>query len=172
MEHDQENIERGKVLVLSLVSTFGTYAIAANAVSNVITLFSILKGQAICLAVTTVIARSVGAGDYEQAKYYNKKLILLTHIGMAITIFIVFITLPFILKVYNLSEAASEATRYIIWFHGFCAILIWAESFTLPATFRACGDAKACMIIDWAFRSLLFGIRYFSGKWKKHALVS
>ena len=149
--------------------------------------------------------RCVGAGDYEQAKYYNKKLILLTHIGMAITIFIVFITLPFILKVYNLSEAASEATRHIIWFHGFCAILIWAESFTLPATFRACGDAKACMIIstvsmwifrvgasyilgknlglgvfgvwvamiiDWAFRSLLFGIRYFSGKWKKHALVS
>ena len=142
---------------------------------------------------------------YEQAKYYNKKLILLTHIGMAITIFIVFITLPFILKVYNLSEAASEATRHIIWFHGCCAILIWAESFTLPATFRACGDAKACMIIstvsmwifrvgasyilgknlglgvfgvwvamiiDWAFRSLLFGIRYFSGKWKKHALVS
>lgn len=195
----------GKVLVLSLVSTFGTYAIAANAVSNVITLFSILPGQAICLAVTTVIARCVGAGDYEQAKYYNKKLILLTHIGMAITIFIVFITLPFILKVYNLSEAASEATRHIIWFHGFCAILIWAESFTLPATFRACGDAKACMIIstvsmwifrvgasyilgknlglgvfgvwvamiiDWAFRSLLFGIRYFSGKWKKHALVS
>lgn len=195
----------GKVLVLSLVSTFGTYAIAANAVSNVITLFSILPGQAICLAVTTVIARCVGAGDYEQAKYYNKKLILLTHIGMMITIFIVFITLPFILKVYNLSEAASEATRHIIWFHGFCAILIWAESFTLPATFRACGDAKACMIIstvsmwifrvgasyilgknlglgvfgvwvamiiDWAFRSLLFGIRYFSGKWKKHALVS
>ena len=195
----------GKVLVLSLVSTFGTYAIAANAVSNVITLFSILPGQAICLAVTTVIARCVGAGDYEQAKYYNKKLILLTHIGMAITIFIVFITLPFILKVYNLSEAASEATRHIIWFHGCCAILIWAESFTLPATFRACGDAKACMIIstvsmwifrvgasyilgknlglgvfgvwvamiiDWAFRSLLFGIRYFSGKWKKHALVS
>ena len=195
----------GKVLVLSLVSTFGTYAIAANAVSNVITLFSILPGQAICLAVTTVIARCVGAGDYEQAKYYNKKLILLTHIGMAITIFIVFITLPFILKVYNLSEAASEATRHIIWFHGFCAILIWAESFTLPATFRACGDAKACMIIstvsmwifrvgasyilgknlglgvfgvwvamiiDWAFRSLLFGIRYFRGKWKKHALVS
>ena len=195
----------GKVLVLSLVSTFGTYAIAANAVSNVITLFSILPGQAICLAVTTVIARCVGAGDYEQAKYYNKKLILLTHIGMAITISIVFITLPFILKVYNLSEAASEATRHIIWFHGCCAVLIWAESFTLPATFRACGDAKACMIIstvsmwifrvgasyilgrnlglgvfgvwvamiiDWAFRSLLFGIRYFSGKWKKHALVS
>ena len=195
----------GKLLVQGVVTSYGTTAIAANAVSNVITLFSILPGQAICLAVTTVIARCVGAGDYEQAKYYNKKLILLTHIGMTITIFIVFITLPFILKVYNLSEAASEATRHIIWFHGFCAILIWAESFTLPATFRACGDAKACMIIstvsmwifrvgasyilgknlglgvfgvwvamiiDWAFRSLLFGIRYFSGKWKKHALVS
>lgn len=194
----------GKVLVLSLVSTFGTYAIAANAVSNVITLFSILPGQAICLAVTTVIARCVGAGDYEQVKYYNKKMILLTHIGMAITISMVFLSLPFVLKAYHLSDAASEATRHIVWFHGCCAILIWAESFTLPSTFRACGDAKACMIIstlsmwifrvgasyvlgkwlglgvfgvwvamiiDWAFRSLMFGIRYFSGKWKRQALV-
>ena len=32
----------GKILVLSLVSTFGTYAIAANAVSNAIALFQIL----------------------------------------------------------------------------------------------------------------------------------
>ena len=67
----------GKVLVLSLVSTFGTYAIAANAVSNAIALFQILPGMAITLAITPVISRCVGAGDYEQAKYYNKKLMLM-----------------------------------------------------------------------------------------------
>ncbi|MDV9527911.1 MATE family efflux transporter, partial [Clostridioides difficile] len=70
----------GKILVLSLVSTFGTYAIAANAVSNAVALFQILPGMAMTLAATTVIARCVGAGDYEQVRYYNKKLILITHV--------------------------------------------------------------------------------------------
>ena len=57
----------GKIIVLSLVSTFGTYAIAANAVSNAIALFQILPGMAVTLAITPVISRCVGAGDYEQA---------------------------------------------------------------------------------------------------------
>lgn len=194
----------GKILVLSLVSTFGTYAIAANAVSNAIALFQILPGMAINLAVTTVIARCVGAGDYEQAKYYNKKLLLISHISMAIMILGVFSILPFILRAYHLSEAAANATRQIIHFHGISAIFIWPSSFCLPSTFRASGDVKACMyisvfsmwifrivfsfvlgkymgmgvfgvwaamVIDWAFRALCFWIRYFTGRWKKQALV-
>lgn len=194
----------GKVLVLSLVSTFGTYAIAANAVSNAITLFSILPGMSICLAVTTVIARCVGLGDYEQVKYYNKKLLIINHISMVVSVALVFAVLPFVLKAYHLSNEAAEATAKIIWFHGICTVFIWPESFTLPATFRAAGDAKACMIIstismwifrvafsyllgrtlgmgvfgvwvamiiDWVFRELCFGIRYFQGGWKKKAIV-
>ena len=146
----------GKILVLSLVSTFGTYAIAANAVGNSIAMFQILPGMAINLAVTTVIARCVGAGDYEQVKYYNKKLLLITHIGTAVMAFSVFAVLPLILKAYHLSDVTAEATRQIIYFHGISAVLIWPLSFTLPSTFRASGDAKACMIISmasmWLFR--------------------
>lgn len=194
----------GKVLVLSLVSGFGTYAIAANAVANTISLFSILPGMAINLGITSVIARCVGYGDYEQVKYYNKKLLLIVHAGLMVSVGIVLTLLPFILKVYHLSDAASEAARNILWFHGICTIFIWPESFALPSTFRACGDARTCMIvstvsmwvfrvgfsyilarncgmgvfgvwvamiIDWAFRVLLFGIRYFQGGWKKAAIV-
>ncbi len=146
----------GKILVLSLVSTFGTYAIAANAVGNSIALIQILPGMAINLAVTTVIARCVGAGDYEQVKYYNKKLMFITHIGTAVMAFSVFTVLPLILKAYHLSDAAAEATRQIIYFHGISSVLIWPLSFTLPSTFRASGDARACMIISmvsmWLFR--------------------
>lgn len=146
----------GKILVLSLVSTFGTYAIAANAVGNSIALFQILPGMAINLAVTTVIARCVGAGDYEQVKYYNKKLLIITHIGTAVMAFSVFAVLPLILKAYHLSDVTAEATRQIIYFHGISAVLIWPLSFTLPSTFRASGDARACMIISmasmWLFR--------------------
>ena len=165
----------GKILVLSLVSTFGTYAIAANAVGNAIALFQILPGMAINLAVTTVIARCVGAGDYEQVKYYNRKLMIITHIGTAVMVLGVFSILPLILKAYHLSPETAAATRQIIYFHGICAILIWPASFTLPSTFRASGDARACMVISmvsmWLFRIVFsyvlgeyFGIGVF-GVW-------
>lgn len=146
----------GKILVLSLVSSFGTYAIAANAVGNAIAMFQILPGMAINLSVTTVIARCVGAGDYEQVRYYNKKLILITHGGMMIMSLGVFAVLPLILHAYHLSDVTAEATRQIIYFHGISAMLIWPSSFTLPTTFRAAGDVKACMYISmismWVFR--------------------
>lgn len=146
----------GKIMVLSLVSSFGTYAIAANAVGNAIAMFQILPGMAINLSVTTVIARCVGAGDYEQVRYYNKKLILITHVGMMIMVLGVFAVLPLILHAYHLSDVTAEATRQIIYFHGISTILIWPSSFTLPTTFRAAGDVKACMYISmvsmWVFR--------------------
>ena len=156
----------GKILVLSLVSTFGTYAIAANAVSNAIALFQILPGMAINLAVTTVIARCVGAGDYEQVRYYNKKLLLITHIGITGMVLGVFTLLPLIIRAYNLSDITAEVTKQIIYFHGLSAIIIWPASFSLPSTFRASGDAKACMIISmvsmWLFR-IIFS--YILGKY-------
>lgn len=146
----------GKIMVLSLISTFGTYAIAANAVSNAIALFQVLPGMAISLAVTTVISRCVGAGDYGQVKYYNKKFLGITYAGMALVIAGTLLLLPAILRVYGLSEITAQTTRHIIWFHGACAVLIWPLSFTLPGTFRAAGDAQACMYISglsmWVFR--------------------
>ena len=156
----------GKILVLSLVSTFGTYAIAANAVSNAGALFQILPGMAMTLAATTVIARCVGAGDYEQVRYYNKKLIMITHICMVVTVGAIFLILPFILRAYHLSDLTAGVTKQILYFHGISAILIWPVSFILPATFRASGDAKACMYISilsmWIFR-IIFS--YILGKY-------
>lgn len=156
----------GKIMVLSLVSSFGTYAIAANAVGNAIALFQILPGIAINLSVTTVIARCVGAGDYGQVRYYNKKLILITHAGMAVTSLTVFAVLPLILRAYHLSDVTAEVTRQIIYFYGISSILIWPSSFTLPTTFRASGDVKACMYISmvsmWVFR---VAFSYLLGKY-------
>lgn len=136
----------GKILVLSLVSTFGTSAIAANAVSNAVALFQILPGMAISLAVTTVISRCVGAGDYEQAKYYTRKLLKITYCCMAVTVALIFAVLPLIMKVYNLSAGTSAESEKILLFHGCSAILVWPIAFNLPAVFRASGDVRYSMI--------------------------
>lgn len=170
----------GKILVLSLVSTFGTYAI------------------------TTVISQCVGANDYEQVHYYLKKLLAIIYVAMVGTVALIFLALPLILKAYNLSDQTAAAATNIIHFHGISAMIIWPLSFALPAAYRAAGDAKACMytsivsmwifrigfsylvgkymglgvfgvwvamVIDWVVRAICFIIRYFNGKWKHGAIV-
>ncbi|MEE0199036.1 MATE family efflux transporter [Faecalicatena contorta] len=146
----------GKIMVLSLVSTFGTYAIAANAVSNAVALFQILPGIALNLAITSVIAMCVGAGDYEQAHYYTKKLVGLVYVLIWIMNAVIFLLLPFILKAYHLSDLTAETTKQILYFHSISCMIVWPVAFSLPATLRAAGDAKVTMIISiasmWIFR--------------------
>ena len=138
----------GRVLVLSLVSTFGTMAIAANSVGYAIGIFSVLPGFAINLGLTAVISQCVGANDYEQAKYYNKKILLIVFLSHFIINMAIFAALPFILEIYNLSsQTAAMASEMIIW-HGIFAIIIWPIAFTVPATFRGAGDSKSVMYIS------------------------
>jgi putative MATE family efflux protein len=157
----------GKILVLSLVSTFGTSAIAANAVSNSLAMFQNLAGMSINLAVTTVIARCVGAGDYEQAEYYTKKLLKVIYVANIISNAVIFVLLPFFLNAYHLTDQTAQTARHILYFHAVSVMIIWPMAFSLPCTLRAAGDAKWPMIISitsmWVFRivfSYLLG-RYF-----------
>lgn len=155
----------GKIMVLSLVSTFGTFAIAANAVANAVSLFQILPGLAVSLAVTTVIARCIGAQDYEQAKYYTKKLLIINYICMIVTVGIILLLLPAIMRIYNLSSTTAAVTQQILIFHGICAVLIWPVSFSLPGMFRAAGDVRFSMCTSifsmWVFR---IAFSYIIGK--------
>lgn len=156
----------GKIIVLSLVSTFGTYAIAANAVCNAVANFQVLPGMAINLAVTAVIARCVGAGDHEQAEYFTKKLIRLVYLCMWGVNLIVLCVMPLVLWAYNLSDITAQTARSVLYFHSVSACLIWPVSFTVPSALRAAGDAKVTMVISlasmWIFR-IIFS--YVLGGW-------
>ncbi len=140
----------GRVLILSLVSTFGTMAIAANSVGYAIGIFSVLPGFAINLGLTAIISNCVGANDYEQARYYNKKCLIIVIVSHIVINLVIFAILPLILGIYNLSDqTAVMASEMIIW-HGIFAIIIWPLSFTVPATFRGAGDSKTVMYISLA----------------------
>ncbi len=146
----------GKILVLSLVATFGTASIAANAVSNTIAMFQILPGMAVGFAILTVVSQCVGANDYEQAKIYTKKLIKLVYICMVGMNILVVAALPFIIKIYNLSELTGRITTQIIIYHALCCVTIWPMSFSMPNTLRASNDVRFTMVISiismWTFR--------------------
>ncbi|MDD3393551.1 MAG: MATE family efflux transporter [Anaerotignum sp.] len=144
----------GKILVLSMVTGFGTAAIAANAVGNIIAMFQIMPGMAASMALVTVCSRCVGAGDYDMARYYTRKILKLIHVLIFIFNFIILLALPGILALYQLSPEATRLATEISWLHGICAIIIWPEAFSLPNTLRAANDVRFCMV--WSIFSMWF----------------
>lgn len=156
----------GKIIVLNLIATFGTAAIAANAVGNFIALFQIVPGMAISQAALAVTSQCIGAGDFDQTKYYTKKLIKLSIMSILIAVLITTIALPIIIKAYSLSPYTAKMTKAIILYHGVIAVFIWTISFVLPNTLRASNDVKFCMIIAilsmWIFR---IGFSYVLGRY-------
>ena len=147
----------GRLVVLSVVSIFGTASIAANSVSGTIVMFEVLPGMAINLGLSVIISRCVGAGDYKQAKYYKKKVRLIMHISFIICSAIVLALMPLILKVYDLSSEANNMIWIIVIAHAVMMILIWPSGYMLPIVFRGAGDAKFPMVVSIA-SMLLFRI--------------
>ncbi|MBP3488624.1 MAG: MATE family efflux transporter [Roseburia sp.] len=146
----------GKLLVSSLAATFGTAAIAANAVANSVAGFANIPGIAIGLAMVTVIGRCIGAGEKEQARYYSKRLLLLAYAGMLITNAALLLLVKPIVSCFALSEAAEGIAAQLLISFAVCAALIWPLSFALPNVLRAAGDAKYTMEVSvfsmWVFR--------------------
>ena len=152
----------GKILLLSLVSTFGTSAIAANAVCGTIANFNILPGMAINLALLSVASYCIGAGDYEQTRIYTKKLMRLTSVCMIAVSVAMILLCRIMLLLYRLMPETEALAVQVIRFHAFMCMFAWVPSFTLPNTLRAAGDVMWTMGISivsmWVFR---IGTAYF-----------
>ena len=140
----------GKILVQGLVASFGTTAIAANAVANNVAQMEIIPGAAIGLAMITVVGQCVGADDYVQVRYYIKKLMKWAYASMIALNLIILVLVPLILKIYSLSPETSESALLLLLFHGVFAMVLWPASFTFPNALRAAGDVKVTMLISIA----------------------
>ena len=146
----------GKILLLSTVSMLGTASVAANAIGNTVCSFQCVPGMALGLAIVTVVSRCVGAGDYEKARLYTKKLMKSAYLYMTAIIVLTLAALPLILKLYNVSPEAEAYARQIVWMHGLVGIAIWVPAFTLPQALRAAGDTRFTMVVStvsmWTMR--------------------
>ena len=152
----------GKILLLSLVSTFGTSAIAANAVCGTITNFNILPGMAINMALLSVASYCIGAGDFGQTRYYTRKLMRLTWLCTSVVSLVMIVGAPLFLKIYHLTPETTTLALQVIRYHAVMCMVAWIPSFTLPNTLRAAGDVMWTMAIAiismWVFR---IGTAYF-----------
>lgn len=149
----------GKILLLSVASGFGTASITANAIGNTLASFQCLAGNAFGLGLVTVVSQCVGRQDYEDARYYTKKLMIFTYIAMFLVNSAILIATPLILRVYHVSAEAQDLANKIIWMHGVIGILLWSMAFTFPQALRAAGDTRYTMIVSilsmWLCRLVL-----------------
>lgn len=160
----------GRVLVVSIISGFGTVQIAANGVANSLDSIGCIAGQAMNLAMLTVIGRCVGAGDQRQIKYYLKKLLVITYVLTAVINIPLLFGLNPVLSIYGLSAETTQLAWLLVMIHNGFAMLMWPVSFVFPNMLRACNDVAYTMVASilsmFIFRigfSYILGVQYGMG---------
>lgn len=151
----------GKLLVQTLVASLGTSAIAANAILGSISNLSIVPGLGLSLAMITVFGQCVGAGDYEQAVNYLKKLMTYSFFAMAIVNIPLLLFSKSIIGLFPISQEAFAISVQMLPVLAVADIVFWPVSFVFPNALRAAGDARFTMIVSastmWIVR---FGLSY------------
>lgn len=139
--------QAGRILVVSMISTFGTVQIAANAVANNLDGMGCIPGQAIGLAMITVVGRCVGAGDNKQASYYTRKLVLWAYLAMGVFNGSILIFLKPLVGIYELSGETMQLAILLVRIHAGCGLFLWPLSFVLPNALRAANDVRFTMVV-------------------------
>lgn len=146
----------GKILMITLIASYGTSAIAANAAANTIAGFQVLPGAAVGMALLTVVGQCIGADRHEEAIYYIKKLLAFAYGIMFFLNISILLGGTTLLGFYGLSDEAIKMGWQMIMLHGVFGILIWPLSFSLPNAFRAANDGKFTLIVSlismWTLR--------------------
>lgn len=145
----------GRILVVSMIALFGTTQIAANAVANNLDAVACIPGQAMNLAIITVVGQCIGAGDIEQARYMAKKLLKITYLILAGCCLATILIIPLVLQIYSLSPEALALGKTLILIHNCSAMLIWPLSFTMPNVLRAANDVRYPMVCSIVSMMLL-----------------
>lgn len=146
----------GRVIVVSMIALFGTSQTSANAVANNLDAVGVIIGQAMSLAMVTVVGRCIGAGDTEQATFYAKKLMKWAYLYQgALNIVLMIFVGPLIGLYKSLSPETVALARILVLTHQGFAVLLWPASFVLPNALRAANDVRFTMVVSIASMAIL-----------------
>ncbi len=158
----------GKLAIQSTVSTMGTAAIAAQAMTNIMEMANGICGVGVGIGLMTVVGQSLGAGRREEARYYIVKC---TQIGLGciLTSCIgVRVLAGPITRIAGMEAVSAQLCMEMITAITIAKPLFWAFSFIPAYGMRAAGDVRFSMITSiltmWCLRVALcvFLVRFFN----------
>ncbi|MBQ3865048.1 MAG: MATE family efflux transporter [Clostridia bacterium] len=138
----------GKVLVTSLVSSFGTASIAAYAIANNVSNFVYVPSGSLGLAMITVVGRCMGAEDVKEARRYTLKLAAIAYAGITLTAALSYILDTQILSWYAMTDETNALALVMIHMYAIFSALFHVPSFCLPNALRAAGDVRFTMTVS------------------------
>ena len=136
----------GKLAIQSTVSSLGTAAIAAQAMTIIFENVNGMAAVGIGIGLMTVVGQSIGAGRQEEAKYYIVKLAGYAEVAMIISCILVYIAARPVTVLAGMSEESTALCMQMILAITVVKPLLWVPSFTPPNGLRAAGDVRFSMI--------------------------
>lgn len=138
----------GKLAIQSTVSTLGTVAIAAQAMTNILENLNGIAAIGIGIGLMTVVGQCLGAGRKDEAVYYIKKLSLVSEVVIIASCLIIFILTKPITMLAGMEPASARLCFEMIIFITIVKPICWVPSFIPPYGLRAAGDVKFSMIVS------------------------
>ena len=136
----------GKLAIQSTVSSLGTAAIAAQAMTIIFENVNGMAAVGIGIGLMTVVGQSIGAGRKEEAKYYIVKLAMYAEVAMIISCILVYLAARPVTILAGMTEESTAMCMQMILAITIVKPILWVPSFTPPNGLRAAGDVRFSMI--------------------------
>ena len=149
----------GKLAIQSTVSTLGTIAIAAQAMTNILENLNGIAAIGIGIGMMTVVGQCLGAGRQDEAIYYIKKLSVIAEVVIIGCCALVYILTRPVTMLGGMEPESAKMCFYMIGWITVVKPIVWALAFVPAYGMRAAGDVRFSMILScismWLFRVTL-----------------
>jgi Na+-driven multidrug efflux pump len=138
----------GKLAIQSTVSTMGTVAIAAQAMTNIMENVNGVFGIGVGIGLMTVVGQCMGAGRTEEAKYYIVKLCKIAWVGILFSCLFVFAITKPVTKLAGMEKESADMCLRMVKAITIVKPISWVGSFIIAYGLRAAGDVKFSMTVS------------------------
>ena len=149
----------GKLAIQSTVSTLGTAAIAAQAMTNILENLNGIAAIGVGVGLMTIVGQCLGAGRQDEAVYYIKKLCVIAEIVVLTSCLIVFVLTKPVTILGGMEKESADMCFHMVMWITIMKPIVWTMAFVPGYGLRAAGDVKFSMITScctmWACRFCL-----------------
>lgn len=138
----------GKLAIQSTVSTMGTTAISAQAMTDILEMVNGIFSNSIGIGLMTVVGQAIGARRIEEAKYYIVKLMGAAWAGVFASCLLVFAITKPVTWISGMEPEAARMCFEMVTAMTIVKPFVWVGAFGIPYGLRAAGDVKFPMIVS------------------------